>query len=73
MVISPFQKHPVRSARGGGRAWFLSIDLLPLPDDEAVAHALFEIAARREAIPPDDEALEALIKKYTTVVSGSTS
>ena len=31
----------------------LNADLLPLPDDEAVAHALFEVAMRREAVPPD--------------------
>ena len=36
------------------------------PDDEAFAHALFEVAVGREAIPPDSEALRALIEKYKT-------
>ena len=40
-------------------------DLLPLPDDEATAHALFEAAAEREAMPSDRQALDALIEKYT--------
>jgi hypothetical protein len=43
----------------------LDADLLPLPDDEAVAHALFEVAMEREAMPGDRQALRALIKKYT--------
>jgi hypothetical protein len=34
-------------------------------DDKAAAHALFEVAMQREAIPPDREALCSLIKKYT--------
>jgi hypothetical protein len=39
----------------------LSADLLPVPDDEAVAHTMFEIAMQREA---DGETLRTLIKKY---------
>ena len=35
------------------------------PDDEALAHALFEVAVKHEAAPPDGEALDALIAKYT--------
>ena len=42
----------------------LDADWLPVPDDEAVAYALFEIAMRREAVPPDGEALRALLEKY---------
>jgi hypothetical protein len=63
----------VRQVAPGSRiraAITINAGLLPLPDDEAVAHALFEVAARHEAAPPDSEALDALIKKYTT---GSTS
>jgi hypothetical protein len=44
---------------------YLSIDLLPVPDDEATAHALFEAAVGREAVPKDDNALRALAEKYT--------
>ena len=50
---------------------YLSADLLPVPDDEAAAHALFEVAMRREAMPPDRQALCALTKKYS--VHGSQS
>jgi hypothetical protein len=40
--------------------------LLPgSPNDEACAHALFEVAIGHEAMPPDAVALDALIKKYT--------
>ena len=46
-------------------AFCLNPDLLPVPDDEAVAHALFEVAVGREAVPPDPQALSALIEKYT--------
>jgi len=41
------------------------IDLLPLPDDEATLHALFEAGMGREAVPRDREALRALAEKYT--------
>jgi len=43
----------------------LSINLLPVPDDEATAHALFEAAVGREAVPKDGNALRALVEKYT--------
>jgi hypothetical protein len=46
-------------------------NVLPLLDDEAAAHALFEVATRREAVPPDRQALCALIEKYS--VHGSQS
>jgi hypothetical protein len=39
-------------------------NFLPVPDDEATIHALFEVAMKREPVPPDDEALRALIEKY---------
>jgi hypothetical protein len=45
--------------------------VLPLFDDEAAAHARFEVAMRREAVPPDRQALCALIEKYS--VHGSQS
>jgi hypothetical protein len=43
---------------------YLDIRLLPLPDDEAAAHALFEVAMGRDVLPPDRRALHALIEKY---------
>jgi hypothetical protein len=49
----------------------LSVDLLPVPDDEAVLHALFEVGRGREAAPRDREAFSTLIKKYQ--VSGAAS
>jgi hypothetical protein len=58
----------VRQVEPGSRrraVVFLDANFLPLPDDEAVAHALFEVAVRREAVPPDRQALCALMKKYT--------
>jgi hypothetical protein len=39
-------------------------DLLPLLDDEAVAHALIEVAMGHETVPRDRQALCALINKY---------
>jgi len=44
---------------------YLSADLLPVPDDEAVARALFEVVTGAEVMPPDVEALDALIRKYS--------
>jgi hypothetical protein len=64
----------VRQVEPGSRiraAVCCSVDLLPLSDDEAAAHALFEVAMQCEAVPPDREALCSLIKKYT--VRGSRS
>jgi hypothetical protein len=43
----------------------LNADLLPLPDDEAAAHALFEVAVRHEPVPRNGEAFDTLIRKYT--------
>jgi hypothetical protein len=39
----------------------LNADLLPMPDEKAVAHALLKAAARREPVPPDRQAVCALI------------
>jgi hypothetical protein len=44
--------------------FFISNHLLPVPDAEAIAHALFDIATGREPIPRDGEALHALLEKY---------
>jgi hypothetical protein len=66
----------VRQIEPGARQrvpFYLDTALLPLPDDdllswcedEAVAHALFEVAVEREAVPPDQHALDALIQKYS--------
>jgi hypothetical protein len=49
----------------------LDADLLPLPDDEAVAHALFEVAIGREAMPGDRQALRVLAEKYTVQSGGN--
>ena len=65
----------VRQVEPGQRlraAFDPDVVLLPgSPDDEAFAHALFEVAVGREPIPLDGEALDALIKKYTTPAEGS--
>jgi hypothetical protein len=64
----------VRQVEPGSRiraAVHCSVDLLPLSDDEAAAHALFEVAMQREAVPPNRQALCALIEKYTVRESQS--
>jgi hypothetical protein len=43
----------------------VDVELLPIPDDEATAHALFEAAMGREHLPPDPQALRELSKKYS--------
>jgi hypothetical protein len=67
----------VRQVEPGQRlraAFDPDVVLLPgSPHDEAFAHALFEVAVGREAIPSDSEALDALIKKYTTSADGGAS
>jgi len=45
----------------------------PIPEVEALAHALFEIAVRREAAPFDLESFLALVGKYTALADGGTS
>jgi len=39
-------------------------NFLPVPDDEATIHALFEVAMQREPVPRNDETLRTLIEKY---------
>jgi hypothetical protein len=63
LILLVRQVEPGRRIRA---AVSLSANLLPLPDDEAIAHALFEVAIRRGAVPPDRQALIALIEKYKT-------
>jgi hypothetical protein len=58
----------VRQVEPGSRlkaGFYLSAHLQPLPDHEAVAHALFEVAMRHEVVPPDNAALRALVERYT--------
>ena len=57
----------VRQVKPGTRArhsFYLNADLLPVPDDEAIAHTLFEVATEREPLPRNGWALNALIAKY---------
>jgi hypothetical protein len=49
----------------------LSTALLPVPDDEALIHGMFEIAARREPAPSTMQAFCALRDKYTVHSSSS--
>src|SRR5262249_4623947 len=58
-------REAMADARKTDRIVYLNADVLRVPDDEAVAHALFEVAMRREAVPRHGEALCALINKYT--------
>jgi len=44
--------------------FFLANHLVPVPDAEAVAHALFDVASERVPIPRNGQALHALLKKY---------
>src|SRR5262249_50559792 len=44
-----------------GRCLFFSADFRPTAGDEAVAQALFDVAVRREAVPPGSETLCTLI------------
>jgi len=44
--------------------FFISSELPPVPDVEAVAHALFDIATRRVPVPRNGEEMCALIEKY---------
>jgi len=57
----------VRQVEPGSRlraACDFSTDLLPLPDDEAVIHALFDAVMQHETVPLDSAALRTLIEKY---------
>ena len=63
----------VRQVEPGSRIkarLFLDVVSLPVPDDEATIHALFEIAAQREPLPPNLQAFFALIEKYRTQEPG---
>jgi hypothetical protein len=65
----------VRQVEPGNRlkiGFFLNAALLPVPDDEAVAHALFDVATQREPVPPRDRAtLIALIEARRTSTTRS--
>jgi hypothetical protein len=55
----------IRQVEPGSRLrskFFLHTSLLPLPDDEALAHALFDVAMQDEAVGVDEFC--TLIKKY---------
>jgi hypothetical protein len=57
----------VRQIEPGRRVrarYCLDTRLLPLPDDETAAHALFEIAVENEPLPRDGRAFCDLIEKY---------
>jgi hypothetical protein len=57
----------LRQVKPGNRiraAVTLKVGLLPLPDSEAVIHALFEAAAGHEAMPSDRQAFLTLSEKY---------
>jgi hypothetical protein len=57
----------VRQIKPGARqrlGFDLTTALLPLPDDEALIHAMFEIASKREPAPTTMPALNALREKY---------
>src|SRR5262249_10934796 len=64
------QVEPRRRIRAG---FFIPSQMLPVPDHESVAHALFEVATGPELIPHGGEALGALIKKYTISSQGGLS
>jgi hypothetical protein len=55
------QVEPGKRIKNG---FFISDELLPVPDVEAVVHALFDIATRRQPVPRNGEAMCALIEKY---------
>jgi len=55
------QVEPGKRIKNG---FFISNELLPVPDVEAVAHALFDIATRREPVPRNGEEMCALIERY---------
>ena len=61
LIILVRQVKPGTRVRAGN---VFGTNFLPVPDDEATIHALFEVAMGREPVPPDDEALRALIEKY---------
>jgi hypothetical protein len=57
----------VRQAAPGKRVragFYLNADLWPVPDDDAIAHALFDVATRQQAVPQGSAERAALIAKY---------
>jgi hypothetical protein len=55
------QVEPGKRIKSG---FLISDELPPVPDVEAVAHALFDIATKRVPVPRDGKAMCALIEKY---------
>jgi hypothetical protein len=55
------QVEPGRRIKVG---FFIPSQILPVPDSEAIAHALFDIATARVPIPRNGAAMCALIEKY---------
>jgi len=55
------QVEPGKRIKSG---FFISDELLQVPDVEAVAHALFDIATRRVPVPRNGKEMCALIEKY---------
>ena len=51
------------------RGFYLNTVLLPVPDDEALIHAMFEIASGREPAPTTMQAFTALRDKYAACSS----
>jgi hypothetical protein len=60
-IVLVRQVKPGTRLRGG---FYLNTALLPVPDDEALILAMFEIAARREPVPGNMQAFTALRDKY---------
>jgi hypothetical protein len=55
------QVEPGKRVRAG---FFLNADLWPVPDDDAIAHALFDVATRQQAVPQGSAERAALLEKY---------
>jgi hypothetical protein len=64
LLLAVRQVEPGKRLRVG---FFADSTLIPMPDDEGLAHTLFEIATRHEDVPRSGEALNALIDKYSAV------
>jgi hypothetical protein len=57
----------VRQAAPGKRVragFYLNAALWPVPDDDAIAHALFDVATRQQAVPQGSAERAALVEKY---------
>jgi hypothetical protein len=62
LIVMLRQVEPGTRLKAG---FYFNTELLPLlPDDEAVAHALFEVAVRHETVPRNPQAFSALVDKY---------